>query len=291
MGRVIRKGFFILVILLFFSGPSFPTEKGPVVWFFSAQPERYFSAFFEIHLKRIIPASQLKSVNLYSQHPAELAKKINSPMDSAQVIIIMDFSREYQDAFFQQFQKVTFQKKPYLIAWNCDWENPPSSFQSIPIIINWDLALKSLQPLLPDHSAPILLIHQQETYIQSFLQSFPSQLPNQVFASSDFPHQLSFQPSLYFVSNDRIMEEYCSFLHPLICLESSTMALAELATGNILATIDLKPSQLASQIPQLLQPTTSTPVLTLTPKLIVKSSLPEADAYEVLHRCFMCGSK
>ena len=93
MKRGFLKGIILLVILLFFSGPSFSTEEGPAIWLFAAQPERYFSAFLEIHLKRVFSTSQLQFINLYSIQPGELEKKINPKLCLARIIILMDFSK------------------------------------------------------------------------------------------------------------------------------------------------------------------------------------------------------
>jgi hypothetical protein len=102
MKRGFLKGIILLVILLFFSGPSFSTEEGPAIWLFAAQPERYFSAFLEIHLKRVFSTSQLQFINLYSKQPGEMEKK-NKPK-------IVPCPYYYPNGFFQRTNRLFFSR-------------------------------------------------------------------------------------------------------------------------------------------------------------------------------------
>jgi hypothetical protein len=290
MKKSFLKGFIILVILLFFSGLSFSAEGGPAVWLFSAQPDRYFPAFFEIHLKRLFSASQLQSINLYSKHPDELKKKINSKMGLVRIIILMDFSKELTDCFLEECEKIAFHEKPFIITWNCDQTRLPDFFYPIPIIINWETVFDELKTVLPRPPFPIFLAHQNEHFFQNFLQSFQNHFHHQFLISDSKSHQMQSSQAIYFVSNEQFIKEYLSISHSLICLEASTFTLAEIQSGTILAAIDFKPSKLASQIQDLLFKKPIKPNLTLTPLLILPKSLPEADAYEVLRRCFLCGN-
>ena len=83
------------------------------------------------------------------------------------------------------------------------------------------------------------------------------------------------------------MKEYLSFSHHIICFESSTLALAEIQAGHTLASIDFKPSQIVTQISDLFSNKANKFNLTLTSSYLPRI-LSEADAYEVLGRCFMC---
>lgn len=291
MERNLLKCIVVLVILLFSSGPSYSTEEGPAVWLFSAQPEGYFPAFFEIHLKRILPVSQLQTINLYSIHSGELEKNINPKMNLARIIIIMDFSEELTDVFFQKCKNIEFNEKPFLITWNCDLTNLPDYFHSIPITINWELVLEELQTILSVYQSPAFIVHHNESYIQDFLMSSQNHFQYQLIFDDNKPYHLPSSQMVYLTSREDIMKEYLSFSHHIICFESSTLTLAEIQAGHILAAIDFKPSQLAAQISDLFSNGTNNKSnLTLTPLLILPESLSEADAYEVLHRCFMCGN-
>ncbi|NLJ50379.1 MAG: hypothetical protein GX428_12470 [Candidatus Atribacteria bacterium] len=282
------KGIILFVILLFFSGPSFSTEEGPVVWLFAAQPERYFSAFLEIHLKRLVSGSQLQTINLYSKNPGELEKKINPKICLAQVIILMDFSEELTDVFFQKCENIEFHEKPFLITWNCGLTNLPDYFHSIPITINWELVLEELQTILSGYQSPAFIVHHNESYIQDFLLYLHNHSQYHLIVNDKKPCQSLSSQQVYLTSCEDIMKEYLSLSHQIICFESSTLALAEIQAGHILAAIDFKPSQLATQISDLFSNKANTPNLSLAPLLIFPESLSEADAYEVLGRCFMC---
>ena len=288
MKRGFLKGIILLVILLFFSGPSFSTEEGPAIWLFAAQPERYFSSFLEIHLKRLVSAPQLQTINLYSKHPGELEKKINPKMCLAQVIVLMDFSEELTDVFFQKCENIEFHEIPFLITWNCGLTNLPDYFHSIPITINWELLLEELQTILSGYQSPAFIVHHNESYIQDFLMFAKKHPQSQLITVDNKSYHSPSSQQVYLTSCEDIMKEYLSFSHHIICFESSTLALAEIQAGHILAAIDFKPSQLATQISDLFSNKANTPNLSLAPLLIFPESLSEADAYEVLGRCFMC---
>ncbi|HOT05004.1 MAG TPA: hypothetical protein PK171_01965 [Atribacter sp.] len=288
MKRGFLKGIILLVILLFFSGPSFSTEEGPAIWLFAAQPERYFSAFLEIHLKRVFSTSQLQFINLYSIQPGELEKKINPKLCLARIIILMDFSKELTDCFFRECENIEFREKPFLITWNCDLTNLPDYFHSIPITINWELVLEELQTILSGYQSPAFIVHNNESYIQDFLLYLHNHSQYHLIVDDNKPCQSPPPQQVYLTSCEDIMKEYLSFSHHIICFESSTLALAEIQAGHTLASIDFKPSQIATQISDLFSNKANKFNLTLTPLLIFPESLSEADAYEVLGRCFMC---
>lgn len=290
MKRNFTKGIIFLIILLFFSGPSFSTEEGPAVWLFSAQPERYFPAFLEIHLNRIFPSSQLQVINLYSKQLSELEKKLNSKMSLARIIILMDFSEELANDFFQKCENIEFYEKPFLIIWNCNLINLPHYFHLIPIVINWELVLKDLQTILYSYQSPVFILHNNESYMKDFVKFLKSHPQNQLIFHDIKLYQSTSSQDVYFASCDDIMKEYLSFSKNIICFESSTLTLAEIQAGHILASIDFKPSQLANQISDLFSKKDNKSNLILTPLVILPESLAEADAYEVLRRCFMCGN-
>lgn len=288
MKKDFLKGIVLLVILLFLSGPSFSTEEGPVVWLFSAQPERYFPAFLEIHLKRFFTASQLQSINLYSKQPGELEKKLNPKINLARIIILMDFSEELVDGFFQECENIEFHERPFLITWNCCLTNLPDYFRPVTIIINWGLVLKELKTILPGNRSQIFIAHQNESYLQDFLLFLQNQSQYQLIINDIKPCQSPSSQRVYITSCEDIMKECLSFSNNIISLESSTLTLAEMQAGHILATIDFKPSELAAQVLNLFSNKAIKPSLALTPLLILPKFLSKADAYEVLHRCFMC---
>jgi len=291
MPRFLVAGFLILSILLFFSGPSFTIGEGPAVWLFSAQPDRYFPAFFEVHLRRVVPPDFIQSIDLYSSSPGELQKKITSAISSAQLIILMDFSQEQVESFFRECRKISFQQKPSLIAWNCELDSLPDQFQLIPIQVNWDSAFTDFKKLIPDPLVSIVFSHHQEPFAFDFLQSFQTQFPDHTIISKAWPGPTPQSRSIHIVSTDKIMKELLPYPFTLICLESSAQVLSELQVGHLTAAFDFKPSLLAAQIPRLLSRSGPTPTLTLTPQLIVLNTLTEADAYQVLRRCFMCGNQ
>jgi len=290
MERNLLKCIVVLVILLFSSGPSCSIEEGPAVWLFAAQPERYFPAFFEIHLKRILSVSQLQTINLYSKHPGELEKNINSKMSLARIIIIMDFSEELTDVFFQKCKNIEFQETPFLITWNCALTKFPNYFHPVPIIIHWELVSKKLQSLLSGYQSPVFIVHRNESYIQDFLMSSQNHLQYQLIFDDNKPYHSPSSQMVYLTSHEDIMKEYLSYSHDIICFDSSTLTLSEIQAGHVLAAIDFKPSQLAAQISDFLSNNANKSALTLTPLLILPNSLSESDAYEVLGRCFMCGN-
>jgi len=290
-----RVAFLILTILLFLPGPSSASDGGPVVWFFSAHPDRYFPAFFEVHLKRTLDRSSVQYIDLYSPSPQGLGKILLSPnLGSAQLIILLDFNRELAQTFFQNCQNVSFQQKPWLIAFNCDLESISDQFHLIPVQIQWESVYHILVSFFPDRpsSAPIVFLHQNEPLSQIFFSTLQSQFPNHPILNQIWTGTPPQQSSLIITSNALITQELLdsqpSQALPLICLEASADILSNLQSGHLTAALDLKPSHLAVQIADLLAHPSSSPTLTLTPQLIFPDTLSQADAYEVLCRCFMC---
>ena len=204
------------------------------------------------------------------------------------MIMLMDFSKELTYCFFRECENIEFREKPFLMTWNCDLTNLPDYFHSIPITINWELVLEELQTILSGYQSPAFIVHNNESYIQDFLLYLHNHSQYHLIVDDNKPCQSPPPQQVYLTGCEDIMKEYLSFSHHIICFESSTLSLAEIQAGHILASIDFKPSQLATQISDLFSNKANKFNLTLTPLLIFPESLSEADTYEVLGRCFMC---
>lgn len=273
------------------------------IFLVSPFPESYFSSFFQLHFERLLGEKTVRFFEFSAFCSALSDGNVPWEANSRPIVVFTELSLEHGKKVEKLIAEKGESLRPLILGVNCQGNFGNNDFLSL--LVDYHRGGKEIGKTIKGRGEKVLLAHRGEFFVDQFQSGLREEIgdfkvvcwQNEAL-SSDFLEDFEY----LIITSDFLTQEIIKILirdtslseKNLIVLEASTRMLTYLQEGKINLLLDTKPSRLAGKLVNWIEKLEKGEEILereifIPPLIITPSNLEEADSYEVLVRCFLCG--